>query len=118
MSGPPDPPPVKADEKRTENASRQPGTTTTTRRSPSVSRPVTRENGDYAAFAARVIRGHARRITDGDIDGLADLLRLSRELETATQQAVTGLRGFGYSWTDIGARLGTTRQAAQQRWGK
>jgi hypothetical protein len=76
------------------------------------------ENTDYAAFATRVIRGHARRIADGDIDGLADLLRLSRKLDAATQQAVDGLRGFGYSWTDIAARLGTTRQAAQQRWGR
>ena len=76
------------------------------------------ENTDYAAFATRVIRGHARRIADGDIDGLADLLRLSRELDAATQHAVNELRGFGYSWTDIAARLGTTRQAAQQRWGR
>ena len=76
------------------------------------------ENTDYAAFAARVIRGHARRIADGDIDDLADLPRLSRELDAATQQAVDGLRGFGYSWADIAARLGTTRQAAQQRWGQ
>jgi hypothetical protein len=28
------------------------------------------ENTDYAAFAARVIRGHARRIADGDIEAL------------------------------------------------
>jgi hypothetical protein len=72
------------------------------------------ENTDYATFAARVIRGHARRIADGDIDGLTDLLRLSRELDAATQQAVDGLRRFGYSWADIAARLGTTRQ----RWGR
>ncbi len=76
------------------------------------------EDTDYAAFASRVIRGHARRIAEGDIDGLADLLRLSWELETATQQAVTVLRGFGYSWVDIVARLGTARQVAQQRWGR
>jgi hypothetical protein len=81
-------------------------------------RRATVENTGYAAFAARVIRGHARRIADGDIDGLADLLRLSRELDAATQQAVDGLRGFGYSWAEIAARLGTTRQAAQQRWGQ
>jgi hypothetical protein len=85
---------------------------------PARRRRTTVENTDYAAFAARVIRGHARRIADGDIDGLADLLRLSRELDAATQQAVDGLRGFGYSWADIAARLGTTRQAAQQRWGR
>ena len=42
---------------------------------------------------------------------------LSEEIDTAISQAVTGLRGFGYSWADIGTRLGITRQAAQQRWG-
>jgi hypothetical protein len=76
------------------------------------------ENTDYAAFAARVIRGHARRIADGDIDGLTDLLHLARELDTATQHAANGLRAAGYSWADIGTRLGTSRQAAQQRWGR
>jgi len=76
------------------------------------------ENTDYAAFAARVIWAHARRVADGDVDALADLLRLAVEVDTATQTAVTGLRAFGYSWGEIAARLGTTRQAAQQRWGR
>ena len=76
------------------------------------------ENPDYAAFATRIIRTHGRRIADGDIDSLPDLLRLTAELDTATQHAVTGLRAFGYSWAEIAARLGTTRQAAQQRWGR
>ena len=75
------------------------------------------ENTDYAAFAARVIRAHARRIAEGDVEGLADLLDLAHELDAATQAAVTGLREPGYSWGDIAARLGTTRQAAQQRRG-
>ena len=30
---------------------------------------------------------------------------------------VTGLRTAGYSWAEIGNRLGITRQAAQQRFG-
>jgi hypothetical protein len=76
------------------------------------------ENPDYAAFAARIIRAHGRRIASGDIDSLPDLLRLVAELEEATQHAVNGLRRFGYSWGDIAGRLGTTRQAAQQRWGR
>jgi hypothetical protein len=32
-------------------------------------------------------------------------------------EAVKGLRDCGYSWAEIGSRLGITRQAAQQRWG-
>jgi len=76
------------------------------------------ENTDYAAFAARVIRAHARRIADGDVEGLTELVELARELDAATQTAVDGLRTFGYSWTDIATRLGTTRQAAHQRWAR
>jgi hypothetical protein len=76
------------------------------------------ENPDYAAFAAWIIRAHDRCIADGDIDSLPDLLRLAAELDTATQHAVNGLRAFGYSWGEIAGRLGTTRQAAQQRWGR
>ena len=36
----------------------------------------------------------------------------------AISQAVAGLHQAGYSWTEIAARLGVTRQAAQQRWGR
>jgi DNA-directed RNA polymerase specialized sigma24 family protein len=76
------------------------------------------ENLDYAAFATRIIRAHGRRIAAGDIEALPDLLDLADELDAATRHAVDGLRAFGYSWNDIASRLGTTRQAAQQRWGR
>jgi hypothetical protein len=76
------------------------------------------ENPDYAAFARRVIRAHGRRVAEGDVEGLADLLALAEELERATHVAVEGLRTHGYSWAEIASRLGLTRQAAQQRWGR
>ena len=75
------------------------------------------ENDEYAAFARRVLRAYARRIATGDVEALTLILGLSAEIDTAISQAVTGLRAFGYSWAEIGSRLGTTRQAAQQRWG-
>jgi hypothetical protein len=78
-------------------------------------RPVV-ENHDYAAFTRRVIRAHARRIADGDIEALTHLTGLERELQRAIQTAVEGLRAQGYSWADIALRLGITRQAAHQRW--
>jgi DNA-directed RNA polymerase specialized sigma24 family protein len=90
--------------------------TTTTPRRRRVSGGV--ENPDYAAFARRIIRAHGRRVAVGDVEGLTDLLALHAELNAATQDAVTGLREFGYSWGEIAARLGTTRQAAQQRWSR
>ena len=78
-------------------------------------RPV--ENDEYAAFARRILRAYSRRIAAGDIDALADMADLAAEIDTAMGQAVTGLREQGYSWAEIGTRLGITRQAAQQRWG-
>ena len=41
---------------------------------------------------------------------------LATDLDQAINEAVTGLREFGYSWADIARPLGITRQAAQQRW--
>jgi hypothetical protein len=75
------------------------------------------ENDEYAAFARRILRAYARRIARGDVDALGDMTVLAADVETAIRQAVTGLRDFGYSWAEIGLRLGVTRQAAQQRWG-
>jgi len=67
------------------------------------------ENPDYAAFGRRIIRAHGRRIAEGDVEGLAELLSLRDEPDSATRAAVDG------SWGEIAYRLGTTRQAAQQR---
>jgi hypothetical protein len=79
-------------------------------------RPVT-ENSEYAAFARRILRAYGRRVAIGDVESLAHMISLSDEIDNAIQQAVDGLRAVGYSWAEIGARLGITRQAAQQRWG-
>ncbi len=49
----------------------------------------------------------------GDPDALADRTRLAADLDVAISQAVAGLRKTGYSWAEIAARLGVTRQAAQ-----
>ncbi len=75
------------------------------------------ENDDYARFTGRVLAAHGRRIGTGDIEGLADLSRLAADVEGAMREAVTGLRAVGFSWADIGHRLGTSRQAAHQRYG-
>jgi hypothetical protein len=80
------------------------------------SRPVV-ENDAYAAFARRVVRAAGRRVAAGDVDGLADLVALCDEVEASVREAVAGLRPFGFSWGEVAARVGVTRQAAQQRWG-
>jgi hypothetical protein len=75
------------------------------------------ENDEFAAFARRVLRAWARRVAAGDIGAITDMAAAAREFDGAMREAVTGLRGKGYSWAEIAARLDVTRQAAQQRWG-
>jgi hypothetical protein len=76
------------------------------------------ENDEYAAFARRILRAYARRIASGDIDALAGMVSFTADIEATIHQVVTDLRDqHGYSWAEIGLRLGVTRQAAQQRWG-
>jgi uncharacterized membrane-anchored protein len=76
------------------------------------------ENDEYAGFIRRVVRAYGRRVGAGDVEALADLVRLSAQVEAATGEAARSLNRFGYSWAEIGARVGVTRQAAQQRWGR
>jgi hypothetical protein len=76
------------------------------------------ENYDYAAFLRRVVRAYSRRVAAGDIEAVPDMVRLCDDVDAAIRYAITELRSkYGYSWADIGLRLGVTRQAAQQRWG-
>ncbi len=75
------------------------------------------ENDEFAAFAARIVRAYARRVASGDVEALTSMVRLSGALDAAIADAVAGLRTVGYSWAEIGQRLGISRQAAQQRWG-
>ena len=78
-------------------------------------RPV--ENDEYGAFIRRILRAYSRRVADGDVEALSLMTGLAGELDAAVAEAVQGLRARGYSWAEIGTRLGITRQAAQQRWG-
>jgi hypothetical protein len=75
------------------------------------------ENDEYAAFLHRAIRAYSRRVANGDIDAVSDMAAIAAACDTAITEAISGLRAMGYSWADIAARLGITRQAAQQRWG-
>ena len=74
------------------------------------------ENDEYGVFVRRVLRAYSRRVGDGDVEALVLMLGLAEEIDTAIAEAVKGLRACGYSWAEIGSRLGITRQAVQQRW--
>lgn len=76
------------------------------------------ETAEFAAFVRRIVRAYSRRVGDGDVEALPELLALAADVDAAIAKSVAGLRDAGYSWAEIAARLGTTRQAAQQRFGR
>ena len=82
---------------------------------PKRGRPVT-ENSEYAAFARRILRAYSRRVATGDVESLAHMISLVRDIDNAIQDAVRGLRASGYSWAEIQCPARHHRQAAQQRW--
>jgi hypothetical protein len=49
---------------------------------------------------------------------IAHALYLTEQADTVTASAVTAARDHGCTWQDIGSLLGTTRQAAFQRFGR
>lgn len=76
------------------------------------------DHAEFIAFSRRIMRALATRLGDADPEDLAEMLELSRTLDAAIGAAVRGQRAAGFSWAEIAAPLGISRQAAQQRWGK
>jgi hypothetical protein len=77
------------------------------------------DTGDFGAMVTRMIRAYARRVADADLEDLADLVAMRALLDDAITQAVSHLRvHHEFSWAAIGDAVGTTRQAAQQRYGR
>jgi hypothetical protein len=76
---------------------------------------VPRDTADVAGAACRLIAVTGTRIAGEDPDRLRHLIEIENELRIAWEVAVDGLRR---NWPDaeIGAELGVTKQAVQQRW--
>jgi hypothetical protein len=76
--------------------------------------------GDYLGFLQRVLRAYSERVLEGDVDDLTELITLRSEVDRLIADTVTRLRRQPYplTWTQIAAATGTTRQAAQQRYGR
>lgn len=76
------------------------------------------ETTEYLGMLRRMIRAAGRRVADADEIELRDLLALQDELDGAILTAIRGMRARGQSWAYIAQATGTTRQAAQMRWGR
>lgn len=75
------------------------------------------ENDEFAAFARRIVAAFGRRVASGDVEAIRLMIDLSEDLDTAIAIAVAGLRENGYSWSEIAARIGITKQTAHRKWG-
>lgn len=72
----------------------------------------------YAAFMRRAVRALRRRAEGGDLDGLVALLALQDQVAEEIRRAGHALHSNGvrpYSWAEIAAVTGTSRQAAALR---
>lgn len=79
------------------------------------------ENTEYAGFVRRALAAYGRRVGVGDLEDLRDLVALRDELERMIARTVRAVHSGddnnpGYSWTEIAAVLGVSRQAARQRY--
>lgn len=73
------------------------------------------EAADVGAMVGRMLRALARRAADGDLLAIEQLVALDEVLDEQLVAGMAGAHDFGYSWTEIGAAAGVTRQAARQR---
>jgi hypothetical protein len=95
-------------------------TTAPVRRKPRVrTQPVESVAGkdSYAAFMRRAVRAYVRRAGEGDLDALEGLVELEGLVAQAIRDAGAALHDgpHSYSWAEIAAPLGITRQAAAER---
>ncbi|WP_350348005.1 hypothetical protein ABIQ69_15405 [Agromyces sp. G08B096] len=72
---------------------------------------------EYLGAARRFIRAAGRRVAEADEYELRALADLRAVLDEALQAGVDGQRATGRSWAAIGAALGTSKQAAYERFG-
>jgi hypothetical protein len=73
------------------------------------------ETPEYAAMVRRIVRAHGRRVAEADPEDLVDLVGLHAVVDQAVREAVRGQRERGASWAAIARGLGTSRQAAWDR---
>ncbi len=78
---------------------------------------TTSDRHDNLDIGDRLADTLARVDSGAPLEALAAARELSAAADEAMQHAVDGARAAGHSWREIGDVLGTTRQAAFQRFG-
>jgi len=68
------------------------------------------EDREYAAFMRRAVRAFVRR-AGNDPEALRMLVDLGRYVDESVAEGIKGAHNTGYSYGEIAARLGISRQA-------
>jgi hypothetical protein len=74
------------------------------------------ETDKYTAGVVRMVKALGKRVGQEDPHSIEHLQAVQAALDVAWRNAVHALREAGEPDHRIGARLGITRQAVQQRW--
>lgn len=72
------------------------------------------ETAEYSAFLRRIARAMATRIGEADPDALRFVAELEHDVDALKLASIEALLAIGYSYAEIGAGLGTTKQAVSQ----
>ncbi len=73
------------------------------------------ETGEFGRAAIRMIRAMAKRVGASDIAEFGAMWEVMTEAEAAVTAAIDDLRAAGFSWAEIGAKVGWSRQRLTQR---
>lgn len=89
----------------------------------SARRKIKREDGTWRNRVKDMLSSHADTLGDyaaGDASSLVGLARASTLIDELMREAVATARAgeAPLSWSEIGAALGMSKQAAQQRYGR
>lgn len=77
------------------------------------------ETPEYAQMLRRMIKAYAKRVADADDVDLATMVELRGLFDEAIAAAVRGqVEIHGASWSEVARGLGTTKQAAHQRYAR
>lgn len=68
------------------------------------------ETGEFGRAAVRMIRQMAKRVGASDIAEFGAMWEVMTEAEHAVTEAIDGLRVSGFSWAEIGAEVGWSKQ--------
>jgi hypothetical protein len=76
------------------------------------------ETKEFGAMVSRMIRAYGNRVKDADLEDLRDMTAMQDTLDQVIEATVHHMREHQeFTWQAIGDAVGTTRQAAQQRYG-